>query len=62
MTALKKAAPKVKTSAGIAALTPATTTAPINTQFDPKALLNTLSVMQARALYDELKQIFGFGI
>ena len=58
-----KAKPKAKaTSAGIAALTPATTTAPLNTQFDPKALLNTLSVMQARALYDELKQIFGFGI
>jgi len=27
--------------------------------FDPKALLNTLSVMQARALYDELRKIFG---
>lgn len=27
--------------------------------FDPKGLLNTLSVIQARALYDELKKIFG---
>jgi hypothetical protein len=61
--AAPKSAPKVKTSAGIAALAPATTTpalnTQLNTQFNPKELLNTLSVMQARALYDELKKIFG---
>ena len=49
----KKAVTKA-TSAGIAALTPATTTAP-----DAHSILNTLSVMQARVLYDELKKIFG---
>lgn len=46
----------VQKSAGIAALTPASEAVPT---MDPKALLNTLSVVQARALYDELKKIFG---
>ena len=58
--ALKKAAPKVKTSAGIAALTPATTSTPAPAPMtDAQTILNTLSVIQARALYDELKKIFG---
>lgn len=42
----------VQEPAGIAALN-------VDAGFDAKKLLDTLSVMQARALYDELKKIFG---
>ena len=49
------AAPK---TTGIAALKVDTGVLGVNV-FDPKALLDTLSVMQASALYQELKKIFG---
>lgn len=46
-----------KPSAGIAALP---TKAPqINSAWDADTLLNNLSIKQARALYDELRKIFG---
>lgn len=52
-------APK-PTEQGIAALKvdAAPITAPTS-NFDPQAFLNTLSIIQARALYDELKKVFG---
>ncbi len=55
-----KAQPKAqpKADAGIAALKVDTGVLGVPV-FDPKELLNTLSVMQARALYDELKKVFG---
>ena len=47
-----------KPSAGIAALH--TKAAPqINSAWDVETLLNNLSIKQARALYDELRKIFG---
>lgn len=49
--------PKHK-NAGIAALKVDTGVLGVSV-FDPKEFLNTLSVMQARALYDELKKVFG---
>jgi len=49
-----------KPSAGIAALPTKATTAPqINAAWDAETLLNNLSIKQARALYDELRKIFG---
>ena len=51
--------------AGIAAIAPKEETVRkaalvfLNADFDPNDLLNKLSVVQARALYDALKQIFG---
>ncbi len=55
-----KAQPKAqpKAEAGIAALKVDTGVLGVPV-FDPKELLNTLSVMQASALYQELKKIFG---
>jgi hypothetical protein len=44
--------------AGIAALAPVTTSTS-NANFDMHSMLNTLSIMQARALYDELRKVFG---
>lgn len=49
--------PKAK-PAGIAALKVDTGVLGVDV-FDPKAVLNTLSVIQARSLYDELRKIFG---
>ena len=49
--------PKSKT-AGIAALKVDTGVLGVKV-FDPKEFLNTLSIIQARALYDELKKVFG---
>ncbi len=51
-----KAQPKA--DAGIAALKVDTGVLGVPV-FDPKELLNTLSVIQARSLYDELRKIFG---
>jgi len=48
-----KAVPK---SAGIAALTPKST---ITTQWDADTIINNIGLKQARALYDELKKLFG---
>ena len=48
----------VEKSAGIAALK-VDTKVEVKKAADPKSLLDTLSVVQARALYDELKKIFG---
>ena len=51
-------ADKPKANAGIAALK--VDASVLGTQgFEPKEFLNTLSIIQARALYDELKQVFG---
>jgi hypothetical protein len=44
--------------AGIAALAPVTTSTS-SANFDMHSMLNTLSIMQARALYDELRKVFG---
>jgi hypothetical protein len=55
---------KPSATAGIAALQPATTPAIPATPAAPivvEHLLNSLSIMQARALYDELKKVFGEG-
>jgi hypothetical protein len=47
-------------SAGIAALPTTREAAPqINSAWDAETLLNNLSIKQARALYDELRKIFG---
>jgi hypothetical protein len=48
-------------SAGIAALPTTREAAPvqINAAWDAETLLNSLSIKQARALYDELRKIFG---
>jgi hypothetical protein len=47
-------------SAGIAALPTTREAAPqINSAWDAETLLNSLSIKQARALYDELRKIFG---
>jgi hypothetical protein len=47
-------------SAGIAALPTTREAAPqINSAWDAETLLNNLSIKQARALYDELREIFG---
>ena len=60
----KKAPPKAakatkpKADAGIAALKVDTGLLGVKV-FDPQEFLNTLSVMQARSLYDELKKVFG---
>ena len=43
-------------SAGIAALTPQSTT---KTQWDADTIINNIGLKQARALYDELKKLFG---
>ena len=51
-------ATKPKAGEGIAALKVDTGMLGVSV-FDPKEFLNTLSIMQARALYDELKQVFG---
>jgi len=52
----KKPAPKPK----IEAPAPAAPAAPqINSAWDAETLLNHLSIKQARALYDELRKIFG---
>jgi hypothetical protein len=48
-----KAVPK---SVGIAALTPQSTT---KTQWDADTIINNIGLKQARALYDELKKLFG---
>lgn len=57
--AAKPVAPtKHKQSAGIAALKVDSGVLGVKV-FDPKEFLNTLSVMQARSLYDELKKVFG---
>jgi hypothetical protein len=48
-----KAVPK---SAGIAALKPQSTT---TTQWDADTIINNIGLKQARALYDELKKLFG---
>ena len=51
-------ADKPKANAGIAALK--VDASVLGAQgFEPKEFLNTLSIIQARALYDELKQVFG---
>jgi hypothetical protein len=53
---------KPAAAAGIAALQPVTTPAIPATPAAPvvvEHLLNSLSIMQARALYDELKKVFG---
>jgi len=53
---------KPAANAGIAALQPATTPAIPATPAAPvvvEHLLNSLSILQARALYDELKKVFG---
>ncbi len=47
-----------KPSAGIAAL-PTKAAPQINSAWDADTLLNNLSIKQARALYDELRKIFG---
>jgi uncharacterized protein with ATP-grasp and redox domains len=49
---------KSKADAGIAALKVDTGVLGVRV-FDPQDFLNTLSVMQARSLYDELKKVFG---
>jgi CelD/BcsL family acetyltransferase involved in cellulose biosynthesis len=47
-------------AAGIAALPKVREAAPqINAAWDAETLLNNLSIKQARALYDELRKIFG---
>jgi hypothetical protein len=43
-------------SAGIAALTPQVTA---TTQWDAETIINNIGLKQARALYDELKKLFG---
>lgn len=43
-------------SAGIAALTPRVTA---TTQWDAETIINNIGLKQARALYDELKKMFG---
>ena len=43
-------------SAGIAALTPQVTA---TTQWDAETIINNIGLKQARALYDELKKMFG---
>jgi len=63
----KQVIQKAKTtrSTGIAALNPATTPklapapAPIVTAWDADTIINNIGLKQARALYDELKKIFG---
>ena len=62
---VKQVIQKAKTTRGegIAALNPATTPklapAPIVTAWDADTIINNIGLKQARALYDELKKIFG---
>ena len=57
-----KAQPKLKVvpkSEGIAALRVDTINKPVVTQWDAETIINNIGLKQARALYDELKTIFG---
>ena len=57
-----KAQPKLKVvpkSEGIAALHVDTINKPVVTQWDAETIINNIGLKQARALYDELKTIFG---
>ncbi len=55
----KRMVEKKQPAQGITSLVPAPVVAQINAAWDAKDFLNNLSIVQARALYDELRKIFG---
>jgi len=58
-TGIKLNPPKGKAKVEVKVEAPAPTAPQINSAWDAETLLNHLSIKQARALYDELRTIFG---